>query len=103
MKLPSASEILSGGAEFFEKEIQKNISLNTISPGKARANLDWSHIEDVQNLNPDFKSVFPWIAKCLADHRAYLYSDYLKLLETETKLLESQKQLDALKSGDMYS
>ncbi|MBF0501950.1 MAG: hypothetical protein HQM09_17560 [Candidatus Riflebacteria bacterium] len=81
---PNSQELLRLSEEDFEK-IYGQISISLIVVGKSRETLDWEAIRDLQNQNPEFKSLFKWIAKCLDDKKAFRYQDYLAMEALNSK------------------
>ncbi|MEO8662978.1 MAG: hypothetical protein ABI693_31255 [Bryobacteraceae bacterium] len=81
--LPNASDILKMADSEFEEKIAPRISVTRISSGKQRAELDWEHIRDLRKLSPEFRSLFEWIAHCLAQKRAYRFLDFQHIQHIE--------------------
>src|SRR5262249_44293155 len=78
--LPAAQKLLAMGTDQIEQFADK-LERRTISPGVQKDQLDWNHIGDLKEQHGSFKKLFTWIAKCLADRKAYSYAQCEAILD----------------------
>jgi hypothetical protein len=81
---PSARDILEMTDSEFDS-ISQLVNISYINIGRERESLDWEHLKDLKQQNPDFNDLFHWISKCLSGGKAYKFKDFKKLREIENR------------------
>lgn len=83
--LPSASRIRAMEDPEFDETIAPSIDIQRVGSGRERPTLDWEHIRDLRSLSPEFRQLFEWVARCLAQRRPYSFAGFCQLQEIEQK------------------
>jgi len=71
--LPNANDLLP--FEDVKQHLEK-MRPQIIATGQTRTRLDWSYINDLQNIHPDMKNFFSWIAACLKNRKPHNYKTW---------------------------
>ncbi|MBN8681688.1 MAG: hypothetical protein J0L99_03520 [Chitinophagales bacterium] len=78
-EFPDVSEITEMKQEDFELHISNKFKIKQITQGFEQMELDWEQLSNLRSLNTDFADLLEWIAKSLADSKAYTFENFKEI------------------------
>ncbi len=76
-ELPSPEDILDLDSRGIEA-IEERVRISRLSTSTTRAAIDWEHLAEAREANPDFQELFRWINHCLGKRKAHSHTQFSK-------------------------